>query len=61
MKHEDYSFAVEPVMLYLYTQLWKIVNITTVDDFYHTFQRLCRQLVEVGEAICEEKQKEGKR
>ncbi len=30
-------------------------------DNYHTFQRLCRQLVEVGEAICEEKEKEGKR
>jgi len=28
---------------------------------YHTFQRLCRQLVEIGEAICEEKGKEGKR
>ena len=26
---------------------------------YHTFQRLCRQLVEIGEAICEEKEKEG--
>jgi hypothetical protein len=26
---------------------------------YHTFQRLCRQLVAIGEAICEEKEKEG--
>jgi len=30
-------------------------------DNYHTFQRLCRQLVEIGEAICEEKEKETKR
>ena len=29
-------------------------------DNYHTFQRLCRQLVEIGEAICEEREKEGK-
>jgi len=28
---------------------------------YHTFQHLCRQLVEVGEALCEEKQKEERR
>ena len=28
---------------------------------YHTFQRLCRQLVEIGEAICEEREKEGKK
>ena len=27
---------------------------------YHTFQRLSRQLVEIGEAICEEKEKGGK-
>jgi len=25
---------------------------------YHLFQRLCQRLVEIGEAICEEKQKE---
>ncbi len=30
-------------------------------DNYHTFQHLCRQLVEIGEAICEEKDKEGQR
>lgn len=28
---------------------------------YHIFQRLCRQLVEIGEAICEEKEREGQR
>lgn len=28
---------------------------------YHTFQHLCRQLVEIGEAICEEKEKEERR
>ncbi len=28
---------------------------------FHAFQRLCRQLVEIGEAICEEREKEGKR
>ncbi len=28
---------------------------------YHLFQRLCRQLVEIGEAICEERQKEVRR
>jgi len=27
---------------------------------YHNFQRLCRRLVEIGEAICEEKEKEEK-
>ncbi len=27
---------------------------------YHAFQRLCRQLVEIGEAICEQREKEGK-
>jgi hypothetical protein len=26
---------------------------------YHAFQRLCRSLVEIGEKICEEKEKEG--
>ena len=26
---------------------------------YHAFQRLCRTLVEIGEKICEEKEKEG--
>lgn len=25
---------------------------------YHTFQHLCRRMVEIGEAICEEKEKE---
>jgi hypothetical protein len=29
-------------------------------DNYHTFQRLCRKLVEIGEAICEEREKEEK-
>lgn len=28
---------------------------------YHAFQRLCRQLVEIGEQICEEQDKERKR
>ena len=27
---------------------------------YHTFQHLCRELVEIGEALCEERDKEGK-
>jgi len=27
---------------------------------YHTFQRLCRQLLEIGETICREKEKENK-
>ena len=27
---------------------------------FHTFQRLCHQLVEIGEAICEEREKEVK-
>jgi hypothetical protein len=26
---------------------------------YHAFQRLCRTLVEIGEKICEEKEKAG--
>ena len=26
---------------------------------YHAFQRLCRQLVEIGETLCEEMEKEG--
>lgn len=28
---------------------------------YHLFQKLCRRLVEIGEAICEEREKEGRR
>jgi hypothetical protein len=28
---------------------------------YHLFQKLCRQLVEIGEKICEQKRKEGGR
>jgi len=28
---------------------------------YHVFQELCRRLVEIGEAICEEKQREERR
>ncbi len=28
---------------------------------YHLFQRLCRQLVEIGEAICEEREREVRR
>jgi hypothetical protein len=28
---------------------------------YHTFQNLCRKLVEIGEKICEEKEKESGR
>jgi hypothetical protein len=28
---------------------------------FHAFQRLCRQLVEIGEAVCEEREKEDKR
>lgn len=28
---------------------------------YHIFQQLCRRFVEIGEAICHEKEKEGQR
>jgi hypothetical protein len=28
---------------------------------YHLFQRLCRRLVEIGEAICDEKEKEAQK
>ena len=28
---------------------------------HHLFQKLCRRLVEIGEAICTEKEKEGRR
>ena len=28
---------------------------------YHIFQKLCRRLVEIGEAICDEKQKEAQK
>ncbi len=28
---------------------------------YHLFQKLCRRLVEIGEAICEEREREGRR